>query len=126
MRGPERCTTASWLSAHYSRDVKNALIDFYGQFDDVESAQAVFDSTGDADKDIVSVNSMLKALCSRGLNAECLALFDEFIHSNLMCDAIIFSCALRSCTQGAEGRQDSEIQSTMSTCCTRRWCRCSW
>ena len=95
-------------------DLKNVLIDFYGTFQDLSSAQKVFDSIPKHQKDIISINAMMKALCSGGLSAECIQMFYDLNPLNplnesvlektsenmLIPDAITFATALRACAQG--------------------------
>ena len=79
--------------------LKNTLIDFYGNFNDIEAAQKIFDSI--EDKDIISINSMMECFYNCQNYAECIQLFQSLheINNNLSADAITYSIVLKACVE---------------------------
>eukprot|EP01083_Nonionella_stella_P009098 26367_1 len=88
-------------SIHVSHLIANALLNLYGKCGDIDNAIRIFDGlTASGKQDVVSVGSMLNALCKSRRNKECLALFKEMkskydVEPNLICYAIV----LTACTQ---------------------------
>ena len=82
--------------------VKSALIDFHGKFQRIESAQNVFDSVPDSDRNIVIIGAMMEALYGANRCTECLALFEtlQSVDSELVPNAIVYGIALKACTEG--------------------------
>ena len=98
--------------------MKNILIDFYGSLSDVENALQIFDSIGDTQKDIISINAMMKAYNNADMNAECMELFKSIHDVNngsLECDAITFSTALKACADGTSSCDGQSIHETLKT-----------
>eukprot|EP01084_Bolivina_argentea_P024072 44919_1 len=86
---------------YYTLELKNALIDFYGTFKHINHARDIFNSISNTEKDIITINAMMKAYCNVNLNWECLQLFHTVnsINDKLLHDAITFSMVLKACTQ---------------------------
>ena len=57
-------------------EVKNKLIDFYGCFGEMENAINVYESI--KNKDVVSINTMMKCLINNNKNDEALTVYHEF------------------------------------------------
>ena len=82
-------------------EIKNALIDFYGNCADIKSAESLYHSMSDRDKDIVTVSAMMNAYCNNNFFYQSVELFNnletmEHINADIMCHAI----ALKACCNG--------------------------
>ena len=86
-----------------SRNVqlRNALLHLYGKCGDVESAVGIFKSIPSGKQDVVSMGSMLNALCKSNRNKECIEMFNAMkrvygIEPNLICYAIVLTACTNS------------------------------
>ena len=79
--------------------LKNAMIDLLGKLGHVRRARALFDDIGDADRNIVSVNALMDALCLAQRHSECVALFERsrLGESRVSPDAVTLAIVLRCC-----------------------------
>ena len=96
--------------------VQNALIDFYGQFCELEAAQRVFASIGAAKADIVTLNSMLKALSINNRHGEALDLYDRMerdFNDRIERDEISHVVAIKSCCSIKEFERGQAIHSVL-------------
>eukprot|EP01083_Nonionella_stella_P170681 581433_1 len=59
----------------HSIALRNTLIDFYGAYDDIESALQIFDSIPNDEKDIYTIGAMMNAYCNCKMDAQCCELF---------------------------------------------------
>ena len=57
--------------------VVNAIIDFYGHFGDIQSAQKLFSAIDGAENDAICVASMMKCLIDNNLNDKAILLFNR-------------------------------------------------
>ena len=78
--------------------LRTQLIDFYGLFEDVESAKHIFDSIDEGSRDVVCIGAMLKVFVNNGFFEEVLSLYD-CIDSlpNISKDAGIYVLAIKAC-----------------------------
>ena len=81
--------------------IRSALINFYSQCGDLNSAQNTFDSIADSDKNIVIIGSMMEAYFDCNCYTECIKLFEsvETINPALKMNAICTVIALKACTE---------------------------
>ena len=83
-----------------SLNLRNSLIDFYGHFGEMESAQAIYDSIPDEDKTIVTVGAMMEALCNCTRNMDCIELFEAIPSmKGMVRNTICYSIVFKACTQ---------------------------
>ena len=94
-----------------SKYVWTALIDFYGNFGDVESAQNVFESVADGDKDVSIVNAMLTAYLNNGLHQNLVRLYDESAIKN----DITHNIALKACANLCDIERGERIHCELRT-----------
>ena len=93
------------LSEHSLRclEVLNALINFYGDCGDMESAKKVFDGIGDGQKDIVTVSSMMKALLNCDSSRDALNLYDAVhshsVYAHIQRDGILHTLGIKACAE---------------------------
>ncbi|CAA7387653.1 unnamed protein product [Spirodela intermedia] len=88
------------------RFVGAALVDLYGKCGDVKTARSVFD--GLANRDLVSVNSMIAAYAANGRGGEAVSLFNEATTSGLPPSDATYTSALSACSGAGlleEGRR---------------------
>ena len=86
---------------HCSIELKNALITFYGEMEDIESANKVFESVTDGERDIVTVGAMMNALCSNGKAMQCIDLFYKIEGEyGLVANSACFGIVFLNCTKG--------------------------
>ena len=81
--------------------IKNSLISFYGNCDEIHNAQKIFSNV--QNKDIVTINAMMDAYRECNLYSECIQLFDDIPSSKsyqVDRDLISFIIAIKACTQG--------------------------
>ena len=76
--------------------IKNSLISFYGESNDIDNALQIFQSI--ENKDIVTMNAMMGTYRDCELYHECIELFDGLKSYNLKPDLISFVIAIKSCT----------------------------
>merc|ERR1712154_246133 len=79
--------------------VKTALIDFYGQCSEIQTAENVFNSIHEYDRDIVAVNALMNAYCINGLNEKCIEAFKEYTQ-HLQSETATFVIVLSACSYG--------------------------
>lgn len=73
-----------------------ALVDLYGKCGDVKTARSVFD--GLANRDLVSVNSMIAAYAANGRGGEAVRLFHEATASGLSPSDATYTSVLSACS----------------------------
>ena len=76
--------------------LQTALIDFYGHFGAVETAEALFHSVPQSERDIVCTGSMMKCLLNNGLSEKVLDLHDGLRWRN---DTASHILALKACAK---------------------------
>eukprot|EP01084_Bolivina_argentea_P311281 538804_1 len=86
-----------------SLEIKNALIEFYGNCLEIKNAENIFNLIEDIDKDIVTISSMMNVYCNNNLNNETVKLFnelksDKFKH--IEADIICYAIVLKACCNG--------------------------
>ena len=81
--------------------MKNTLIDFYGNFFDIENAKAIYDTIVDNHKTIVTFGAMMESYCNCRMNTECIQLFKqiESINGNVTPNNICYAIVFKACTQ---------------------------
>ena len=87
-----------------SLELKNALIDFYGNFRNIHVAKSLFTSIQMKDNDVISVNTMMNAYSINEMHTECIDLFYDIYNrkiNDLTPDSISFIIALKSCAESA-------------------------
>ena len=117
-RGVQIHREIDWLLSDDHILIKNAFIDFYGQFCELEAAQKVFDSIDAMNKDIVTINSMLKALVINNRCAEALDLYDRMerdFNGEIERDEISHIMAIKSCINIKEFERGQQIHSMLPT-----------
>lgn len=78
------------------KQLENSLINFYGNFGNIQQAKSIFDQSiiDDTKNKIVNINVMLKSYINNGYNIEALSLYDE--NKNIAND-ISHTLALKAC-----------------------------
>eukprot|EP01083_Nonionella_stella_P101230 286739_1 len=86
----------------HSIALRNTLIDFYGAYDDIESALQIFDSIPNDEKDIYTIGAMMNAYCNCKMDAQCCELFCNIasINGELQANVVCYSNLFKACTQG--------------------------
>ena len=78
--------------------IQNILIDFYGQFGDILSAEKIFRDMDVGRRDIYSFNSMMNAYFDCSEYSKCIALFNG-MNDQAIPDAISYAIALKACVE---------------------------
>eukprot|EP01083_Nonionella_stella_P213419 769793_1 len=89
------------ITMDLTQSLKVTLIDFFGNYGDIEKAIQLFDSIADVDKDIIAINAMMEALCDNDLSTESIHLFQNMhqINETVRADHITYSIFFKACTQ---------------------------
>ena len=77
--------------------VKSALIEFYGQIGDIQSAQQIYKSTAECARNMIVISSMMNALITNDMNRDALRLYHEIERLSAEKDAFCHILALRAC-----------------------------
>ena len=85
----------------HSIELKNKLIDFYGNFGDYKDALNIFCNINDKDKTIKTIGCMMNVYCNNNLNYECIQLFENIknINNKLFADIICYTIVFKACKQ---------------------------
>ena len=78
--------------------IQNALISMYSSFDDISSAEKVFESIGDDEKDIVSITAMMRCYYNHDAHHKAVELYQNIDSKYISVDAHCHSLALRAYT----------------------------
>lgn len=91
-------------STNRSVELDNVLIDCYGRFGDVESAQSVFDGMGESKRNSVTLNSLMTVLVDRGMTSIALDLYGEYEHLHDERSHVLALCACTDLAAFDRGR----------------------
>ena len=89
-----------------SKELKHAMIEFYGEIGDTINATKLFNDINDNEKDIVSLGTMLKCLINNNYNQQALKLYDTYL--NLINDTSTIM-ALKACCKINNFQKGKEI-----------------
>eukprot|EP01083_Nonionella_stella_P270015 913936_1 len=94
-----KCIIDSLNTPSQHMHLKHTLIDFYGHFGDISTAEIIFDSISDDDKEISSIGAMMNAYYDCKLYSQCIDLFksitEEWTH--LQADIVCYTIVLLAC-----------------------------
>ena len=95
--------------------VQTTLIDFYGHFSDVKSAENIFDALPQCNKDKVCVGAMMKCLINNGQSHRALLIYDTFNPLLLLSnDSWSTVLALKACANVKDFEKGKEIIKAMN------------
>lgn len=99
--GKQICSKIDRYILDLDKNLKNTLIEFYGQCGDILNANNIFDSIDDKEKSIENIGAMMNAYYECDLNNECIELFKNINNnwSHLMPDIVCYTIMLRACCQ---------------------------
>eukprot|EP01084_Bolivina_argentea_P089364 161255_1 len=90
--------------------IKTTFIDFYGNCEDIQSAENVFESIDEHQQNIVSIDAMMNAYLVNQMHTECIELFKNIkTFNNIVPDVLAYRLVLSACSksdQSFEIRQD--------------------
>ena len=100
---------------NYCLELQNALINFYGDCQDIEQAINVFNCIPCSNKDIVSISCMMKAFINNGMQQNALTLYDSMDnkYKNIYKDDIIHTLAIKACADIGDLEKGKEIHSVL-------------
>lgn len=94
--------------------ISSVLIDFYGNFGSIWTAQRIFRSVPFQKRDITLIASMMDAYCKSNMNFEALKLFKYYLNKQKP-DLICYVIALKACTQGTAYHIGLELHHKLKT-----------
>ena len=86
-------------NGYCSIQTKNTLVDFYGEFGDIDNAEYVFASIAIANRDTICYNAMMGGYLKNERETDSLLLFEQ-LNKNGVCkpDTVSYTTALIACT----------------------------
>ena len=99
-------------AAEKVQGARAATIEFHSHFRDIDGAQRVFEAMGDAERDSVCVNAMMKALIAHRRFDDALAPFHSF---DSLRDSGSSLLAVRCCVELRDGERGAQIFEQMPT-----------
>lgn len=85
------------LNKNKSIELQNTLIEFYGHFGDIKTAEMIFNEI--INVDIININTLMEVYCKNELNTKCIDLFNNIGEYGLKYDIISCEIVLKACTQ---------------------------
>eukprot|EP01083_Nonionella_stella_P006316 18364_1 len=104
----------------HSNDLLNTLINFYGQYAQIDKAKHIFEHLSSNKKlDKVTINSMIKLFVNNHQNQNALHLYDKYNTRGIFIDDVSHNLALQACINMNDfnkGKQISDACSHPSNC----------
>ena len=91
---------------HPNNAIKTAMIDFYGQFGDIQNAQRIFNSISKNDRDVITIGAMMRTYVINGDNDKAMDLYTTNTAIN---DNVSHILALKACINGNNFEKGKEI-----------------
>lgn len=106
--------------------LQNTLIDFYGNFDDIQSALKIFNLIPNEKKDIYTIGAMMNAYCNCKMETQCIQLFENInrINNKLQPNVVCYSNLFKACTQGTSYHFGKQMHDKLSNDKINAWMLC--